>query len=341
MQTDCWQSVLYTVFLFNFGGPESEREVHPFLLKLFEDPFIIRAPIGNTLRKFLAKRIAKKRAPKAAHEYAKIGFSPINSFTKDQATNLEYALKKIRPSTKVVIVNRYTAPFATDVVKSLKDTKGRFFMLSLYPHVCHSTTVSSYRDFDLALNERFDDKNFTTTRIFSWWHNPAFLDYSASQVWKKISEISHSSDEKITVLFSAHGIPKKYQQRGDPYVNEIYAHFEEIKQRCEVWKTTGPERTKATAVDWNLAFQSRVGPVEWTKPYTEESIVSLGKNKGTLLIVPISFVSDHIETLFEMDHTYRELALQSGFASYQRVSPPNSDPTLAECLSQVLIHHGF
>ncbi len=341
MQSDCWQSVPHTVFLFNFGGPEKEADVYPFLLKLFEDPFIIRAPIGKTMRKFLARRIAKKRAPKAAHEYAKIGFSPINSFTNDQAAHLEYALKKIRPSTRVVIVNRYTAPYASDVVKNMKDPKGRYFMLALYPHVCHSTTVSSFRDFDIALNERFGDKNFTSTRIFSWWNNPAFLDYSASQVWKKISDISQTSSEKITVLFSAHGIPKKYQQRGDPYVNEIYAHSEEMKQRCNNWRTTGPEKTRATVIDWNLAFQSRVGPVEWTKPYTEESIASLGKNKGTLLIVPISFISDHIETLFEMDHTYRDLALKSGFTSYQRVTPANSDPVLAECLAQTLVQHGF
>ncbi len=341
MQSDCWQSVPHTVFLFNFGGPEKEADVYPFLLKLFEDPFIIRAPIGKTMRKFLARRIAKKRAPKAAHEYAKIGFSPINSFTNDQAAHLEYALKKIRPATRVVIVNRYTAPYASDVVKNMKDPKGRYFMLALYPHVCHSTTVSSFRDFDIALNERFGDKNFTTTRIFSWWNNPAFLDYSASQVWKKISDISQTSSEKITVLFSAHGIPKKYQQRGDPYVNEIYAHSEEMKQRCNNWRMTGPEKTRATVIDWNLAFQSRVGPVEWTKPYTEESIASLGKNKGTLLIVPISFVSDHIETLFEMDHTYRDLALKSGFTSYQRVTPANSDPVLAECLAQTLVQHGF
>lgn len=341
MQTDCWQSVPHTVFLFNFGGPESEKDVYPFLLNLFEDPFIIRAPIGNTLRKFLARRIAKKRAPKAAHEYAKIGFSPINGFTRDQAAHLEYALKKIRPSTRVVIVNRYTAPFASEVVQTIKDTKGRYFMISLYPHVCHSTTVSSYRDFDLAVRERFGEKNFTTTRVFSWWNNPAFLEYSASQVWKKISDISHTSSEKITVLFSAHGIPKKYQQRGDPYVNEIYAHFEEIKQRCTNWKANGPEKTRSVSVEWNLAFQSRVGPVEWTKPYTEDSIVELGKNKGTLLVVPVSFVSDHIETLFEMDHTYRDLALQSGFSTYQRVTPANSDPMLAECLTQVLLQHGF
>lgn len=115
MQDDCWKTVPHTVFLFNFGGPETEADVEPFLLKLFEDPFIIRAPIGQFFRNLLARRIARKRAPKAAAEYKEIGFSPINGFTKDQAVHLEYLLKKSRPGTKVVIVNRYTHPYATDL----------------------------------------------------------------------------------------------------------------------------------------------------------------------------------------------------------------------------------
>jgi ferrochelatase len=339
MQEDCWKSVPHTVLLFNFGGPEKSTDVEPFLRRLFEDPFIIRARIPDSLRKMLAKRISGKRKDKATEEYAKIGFSPINGYTRDQAAHLEYQLGKRRPGTKVVIVNRYTAPYAADVVKSLPEKGGRFFMISLYPHVCHSTTVSSYRDFDLALTERFGERNFTTSRVFSWWHNPAFLDYSASQVFKPLNELVAAGKKNITVLFSAHGIPKRYQQRGDPYVNEIYAHYEEIRQRCNIWLQQRSGHN--VSIDWNLSFQSRVGPVEWTKPYTDESIVSLARNKGALVMVPISFVSDHIETLFEMDHTYRELALSSGFEGFQRVIPANSDPILAECLADVLVHHGF
>lgn len=339
MQEDCWQSVPHTVFLFNFGGPEKAEDVHGFLLKLFEDPFIIRARIPTSLRNMLARRIAKKRTPKAVEEYSKIGFSPINSFTRDQAAHLEYLLKKKRPNTRVIVVNRYTAPYAADVVAKISESNGRYFMLSLYPHTCHSTTVSSYRDFDIALKSRFGDRNFTTTRVFSWWHNPRYLEFSSAQVFRTINNLLSSGEKKITILFSAHGIPKRYQERGDPYVNEIYTHFEEIRQRCNAWL----EKHSSTQahIDWNLSFQSRVGPVEWTKPYTDESIKDLGRNQGALVMVPISFVSDHIETLFEMDHTYRNLALSSGFSSFHRVTPANSDPELAECLANILDQHGF
>lgn len=327
----------HEVILCNFGGPTSESEVEPFLRRLFEDPFIIRAPIGPTLRRLLARRIATKRAPKAAHEYAKIGFSPINRMTDAQGRELERLLKAIRPNTTVHVVNRYTAPFAADVVKKLVVPQSRLFILSLYPHICHSTTVSSYRDFDLAFEAHFGHRDVPSTRVFSWWHNRRYLDYAAGKLKEGLARaLPLTPGAPVRVVFSAHGVPLRYQNRGDPYVNEIAAHFAELKARGEA--SLGAD---ASRVSWHLSFQSRVGPVEWVKPYTEETIRELAAGGGTLLLVPISFTADHIETLFEMDVTYQELGRAHGFKAYARVEPGNDDPALAACLADVLVQHGF
>jgi ferrochelatase len=340
-----WDGIRHDVVLLNFGGPTKEAEVQPFLERLFNDPFIIRSPwIGPRLRAFIAKRISTKRAPRVAEEYAKIGYSPINRMTDAQARQLQDRLRARRPDTRVLVVNRYTGPFAEDIVKQL-DTRGsRLFLISLYPHLCHSTTVSSIRDFDLAFEAHFGHRDVPSVRVFSWWHNPAALEYS----WGKCREsleaaLARSKDEAITVLVSAHGIPQRYNKRGDPYVNEIQAHFHELRRRCELWAAGLPGGLGASSrIQWHLSFQSRVGPVDWVRPYTDEAIAELGpEHKGTLLMVPISFTADHIETLFEMDHTYRDLALRSGFSHYARVAPANDDPAFTDCLVDVLVQHGF
>jgi ferrochelatase len=288
----------------------------------------------------LARRIAKKRAPKSAAEYAKIGFSPINRMTSAQASHLESALRQIRPNTKVVVVNRYTAPTSEEVVKDLDFFGSRIFMVTLYPHLCHSTTVSSLRDFDLAVEAHLGHRNIPTTRVFSWWQTPRYLDHTYARLQAGLEPlVKDQSSEPVTVLFSAHGIPIRYHERGDPYVTETQAHFRELQQRGEVWlKQHYPQAN----VRWQLSFQSRVGPVEWVKPYTDETITQLAKERGgKILLVPISFTADHIETLYEMDHTYRELALSSGFTKYARVVPSNDDPELAACLVDALRAHGF
>lgn len=324
----------------NFGGPTSAAEVEPFLRRLFEDPFIIRAPIKPWMRAWLARRIARKRAPSIVHEYERIGFSPINRMTEIQARLLEAELQAINPATKVHVVNRYTAPYADDVVGALRAEGRRTFVTSLYPHLCHSTTVSSYRDFDLAFERKHGIRDVGSVRVFSWWHNARYLDWSAARLHKKLDEaLAMPGAGKVAVVFSAHGLPVRYNNRGDPYVNEIKAHFVELRERAQRWLAARSER-----VTWHLSFQSRVGPVEWVKPYTDATIRELAgtsHRSGTLLMVPVSFTADHIETLYEMDVTYKKVALDGGFANYLRVAPANDDPALAAVMRDVLVQHGF
>ncbi len=329
------------VVLCNFGGPTREAEVEPFLRRLFEDPFILRSHwLGPRSRAFIAKRISRKRAPKILPEYQSIGFSPINRMTEIQARHLEKELTPLNADTRVIVVNRYTAPFADDVVATLQPRDRRLFLITLYPHTCHSTVVSSYRDFDLALERRYGARDIGATKIYSWWYNRRFIEHGAKRLTAAI-EPALAGKEHVTVLFSAHGIPEKFNERGDPYVNETMGHYNELRRLAEAWLAG---RGAQGRVSFHLSFQSRVGPVAWVKPYTEEVITSLGRGPGkggSLVMVPISFTADHIETLSEMDHTYKALALAQGFTAYFRAAPANDDPELAACLREVLVQHGF
>ncbi len=322
------------IVLFNFGGPTCDEEVYPFLKRLFSDPFILRSPwLGTCVREFLATRIAKGRAAQSVEDYSKIGFSKIGAITQSVADQLAKKLQANDASTKVYVVNRYTAPFAKDVVKQIDWHQSRNIFLTLYPHLSHSTVVSSFRDFDLAYIEAFGKKDFAAFRIFSWWYHPAAMRYTAKALQRAIDDACTSAedDANLLVLFSAHGLPKKYYDNGDPYVDEVLCHFEELKSRMEL-----PSRVN---VDFQLSYQSRVGPMEWVGPYTETAIAEYPQRKGArILLVPISFTSDHIETLFEMDMVYQEQALKAGFSSYSRMPMPNDDPEFVDVLAQMLGH---
>lgn len=327
------------VFFCHFGGPENAEEVGPFLKELFEDPLIIRAPLGSFFRRQLAKRIVAKRVAESTEQYEAIGFSPINHYTRVQADHLDKRLKRINPKAQVHVVNRYTPPWAKEVIASLKLEGSRVFVISLYPHFCHSTSASSLRDVDQALMQECGDLAMDITHIYSWWHNEKYLELTWKNLCSTLEKAVKEAEDQVGILFSAHGIPRRYAEKGDPYSHEIKAHFEYLRRRGEKWLSEhAPQKT----VTWELSFQSRVGKLEWLKPYTEDSIERLGgEGKKLLLMVPISFVSDHIETLYEMDVTYKKLALDAGFSSYLRVPGINEDEALAECLEDVLIKHGF
>jgi ferrochelatase len=328
------------IILCNFGGPTKEEEVRPFLFLLFDDPLVIKIPFAF-LRRFLAKRISKKRAPESTKEYKKIGFSPINKMTQIQADQLQEILRKDNPNTDVHVVNRYTAPFASEVIPKLKLDGGKVFVLTMYPQFCHSTTATSVREVDIAFKERLGDQEVDSTRIYSWWHNQKYLEYCTRQLTDKVElALKEQPEGPITVMFSAHGIPKRYRDRGDPYVTETNGHFNEIKRR--VLTIMQGREQDTTRLYWELCFQSRVGPVEWVRPYTDETIDHLAKERGGhLLIYPISFTSDHIETLYEMDVTYQTQALQGGFQSYYRVPGANDDIEFTKCLVDILQSHGL
>jgi ferrochelatase len=327
------------VFLLHFGGPQTDAEVEPFLVHIFADRFILRAPLGRYLRRLLARRLARQRTPETVRQYRAIGYSPINVYTQRQADALQRELRPLRPYTRVRVINRYTPPFASEVFPQVDLTHTRLFLLPLYPHFCHSTTSSALQEADVAIRAFTPQGDIPAVKIFSWWHNRMFLEYSCSLLAEALTPVM-SRDGQIHVVFSAHGIPQTYAVCGDPYPQEIRAHYQALCERGRRW--VRHQGISADRVQWHLSFQSRLGPVTWLKPYTTDVITNLNHDQGGhLIIVPISFVSDHLETLYEMDITYRHLALHSGFATYTRVRCPNDDPQLARCLKDILLQHGL
>lgn len=327
------------VVLFHFGGPTNAEEVEPFLYRLFMDPFIIRAPLGP-LRHFLARRISHKRAPETNLQYRDIGYSPINRYTDAQALHLKHLLERHYGDDVLVhVVNRYTEPFAAQVVRKIRWGKAAVVGITLYPHMSHSTVASSFRDFDVAAKAHLG--HFPVMRkIYTWWFVDAYIQLSWAQLQSSLVQ-AIKSPGKVAVLFSAHGLPMKYVERGDPYVNDVSCHFQTLQELARNWLHQIGGDTLVERVTWHLSFQSRVGPVEWMRPYTEDSIQKIGRDEApTLVMVPISFVSDHIETLYEMDVTYKALAERSGCKGYLRVKPANGEPDLAQALLAILRTYG-
>lgn len=325
------------IVLCHFGGPATAEAVAPFLTRLFSDPAIIFFRMPQWVRNWIARRIVRKRLPQALGQYRAIGFSPINGYTDQQAKNLEARLRARHLDATVHVVNQYTAPFATDVVGRLTPGSERY-LLPLYPHFCSATTGSSFRELDAAHSQT---ERLPGIRVTSWWHNPRYLDYSFGALRGTIEEFlrAHKTGP-CAVLFSAHSVPQAYVTRGDPYFDHIQAHAKVLQSRAEAW-LQAEHPADAARISFQLTFQSRVGPIPWLKPATDHVIRARGKEGGHLMLVPLSFVSDHLETLFEIDREYRDMAIASGFASFSRTPTPNGDPAFTECLVDVLQNHGL
>lgn len=328
-----------TILLCHFGGPGSELEVEPFLYALFMDPQIIQAKIPRWVRSLIARFIVRRRLGRIKKEYAHIGYSPINRYTQAQGAFLQDLLTKSNVDATVRVINRYTAPWAKDVISQIPNTN-RIVVLTLYPHDSTTTVESSWQDIRGPLATRgIPPERITLVR--SWWDSPAFLDLGWAYL-KPVLDQALALPGPVNVLFSAHGIPQPYLDRGDPYGTHIRSHLAILQQRGSEY-VAALKTHASTSVTWHLGFQSRVGPVQWAKPYTDVLIPELAKANpnGTLIMVPISFVSDHLETLQEIDVTYKELALASGFAHVLRVPGYNDDPRLAEVFVRILKDRGL
>ncbi|KAL5074607.1 hypothetical protein RYX36_013591 [Vicia faba] len=319
------------VLLLNLGGPETLDDVQPFLFNLFADPDIIRLPrLFRFLQRPLAKLISTLRAPKSKEGYASIGGgSPLRKITDEQALALKNALEAKGLSSNLYVGMRYWYPFTEEAVHQIKrDRITRLVVLPLYPQFSISTTGSSIS----VLEQMFRDDSYLSrlpvSIINSWYQRKGYLKSMADLIEKELE--SFSEPKEAMIFFSAHGVPVSYvENAGDPYRDQmeecIFLIMQELKARG-----INNEHT--------LAYQSRVGPVQWLKPYTDEVLVELGK-KGvkSLLAVPVSFVSEHIETLEEIDMEYRELALESGIQNWGRVPALGLTPSFITDLADAVI----
>jgi protoporphyrin/coproporphyrin ferrochelatase len=314
------------VLLLNLGGPDNIEDVRPFLYNLFSDPEIIRLPV-KALQKPLAWLISTLRAKKSQDNYREIGGgSPLRNITEAQGSALETRLQELGQDAKIYIGMRYWHPFTEEAIAEIKRDKiEELVILPLYPQFSISTSGSSFRIIEEMWNQDLELQQVKYTLVPSWYDHKGYLAAMADLIAQELDRFEHP--ENARVFFSAHGVPVSYvEEAGDPYQEEI--------EKCTdlIMETLGRSN------EYTLAYQSKVGPVEWLQPYTEDALVELGKQGiKDLAVVPISFVSEHIETLQEIDIEYRELAEEAGIENFYRVPALNTHPIFINSLADLVV----
>lgn len=318
------------VLLLNLGGPDKSEDVYLFLYNLFSDPDLIRLPFPF-LQKPIAALIAATRSPYSQENYRAIGGgSPLKKITEDQAQALQNILLERGIKVKTYLGMRYWYPFAKDAVAQIKrDGITKLVVLPLYPQYSISTTGSSLKEIDQLWTADRELQSIERITIPSWYDRPGYIRAMAELIDREIGKAPEP--ERSHVFFSAHGVPIKYVEKyKDPYQIEVENGVDLIMQCLR----RDFQRYNAHT----LAYQSRVGPVEWLKPYTEDAIHQLARRGiDRLVVVPISFVSEHIETLQEIDIEYREVAEACGIHHFDRVPALNLHPTFIEDLGDLVM----
>jgi ferrochelatase len=310
------------ILLLQMGGPDSLDAVEPFLYNLFSDRDIIR--IGPAfLQPLIARVIARRRAPKVERKYEEIGGqSPIRELTELQARALEEALGE---GYRVFVAMRYSKPSTVEALAAIKrEGIRRIVALSLYPHYSRATTGSSINELERVLAQA--GSSFEVTCIDRFYDHPLYVEALAERIREGIADFHPLAE--VELLFSAHSLPQSFIAEGDPYLSHIEETVRLVMERLG-------------EVDHHLAFQSRAGPVKWLEPSTEEMLARLAaQGPKSLLVVPLSFVSDHIETLHEIDIEYAVLAHKLGYARFRRSPSLNASPAFIACLADLVRKHG-
>ena len=310
------------VILFNLGGPDKLDNVEPFLFNLFNDPAILNLP--SFIRYPIAKLISKKRAPIAKNIYKEIGgSSPILKLTQDQADSLEKSLNNNPKgfNYKVFITMRCWHPRASETVKMVKDfNPSEIVLLPLYPQYSEATSGSSILEWKEIAKK--NNLNINTSTICCYPEDDKFIKAHTELIRKKIEGINN-----FKLIFSAHGLPKKNIKNGDPYQWQVEQSVKKIM-----------EKINNTGIDYILSYQSRVGPLKWIGPSTEDVIVENSKKEKHLVIVPIAFVSEHSETLVELDIEYEKLARKNGCNNYTRIEALGINEYFIESLSDLILY---
>jgi len=315
------------VVLLNLGGPDSLEAVEPFLFNLFNDPEIINFPLSFLFRKSLAKLISSKRHPRIQEQYKEIGGkSPLLELTEVQARLLEKKLGEKGLDAKVYIAMRYWRPFTEDAIAAIeKDGVDRIVLLPLYPQFSKSTTGSSVKEWKRQISEKPNLKNIPTEIVEQYYDFPAYLDAVIERINQGLERFPAEKRDEVHILFSAHGTPMKLVREGDPYSGQICETVTAVRERGG-WKNPH-----------TLCFQSKVGPQKWLTPSTPKVIEELAAS-GTknMLAVPIAFVSDHLETLFEIGKEFRHLAKEKGVEQFEVTEGLNDSDKFAESLAQLV-----
>ena len=307
------------VVLFQLGGPDSLEAIEPFLYNLFCDPDIIDFPFARIARQPLAKLIATSRARHVACHYAKIGGkSPILEFTRRQARALETELRR-ECDARVAVAMRYWRPFTEEAIKELAaHAPDEIVLLPLYPQYSRTTTGSSINEW----NRRFGPNGWNPRVhvVSEFYREPAYLDAVAGAISASLGDFEDPAE--VDIVFSAHSVPVAVIDGGDPYQRQI-EHTVDL-----VWQRGGwPARR-------HLCYQSKVGASKWLRPSMHETIKSLSSaGSRAVLVVPISFVSDHVDTLHEIDIEHREQARRLGIENFRMMPGLNDSPAFIAALA--------
>ncbi|HEY4254543.1 MAG TPA: ferrochelatase [Roseomonas sp.] len=313
------------IVLLNLGGPDAPAAVRPFLVNLFTDPAILRVP--GFVRPWLGRLIAWRRTRAAQANYALIGGrSPLRELTEAQGQALEAALTDDAFEARCFVAMRYWHPMSDATVQAVRDwAPDRVLLLPLYPQYSSTTTGSSVTEWDAAARRAGLD---VPTRTLCCYHSdPDFAQATAAAVRRAWQEARAAlpAETKLRLLFSAHGLPESIVKAGDPYQWQVERTAAAVLDRLAI-----------DGLDHAICYQSRVTPQAWIGPSTEAEIARAAAEKVALLICPIAFVSEHSETLVELDIEYREVAQHLGLPGYFRVPAQNSDPGFIAALAKLV-----
>ncbi|MEI7812591.1 MAG: ferrochelatase [Ignavibacteria bacterium] len=309
------------VILLNMGGPDSLEAVEPFLANLFSDRDIFKLPFQN----FLSKFIAGKRAPKVTEAYKLIGGkSPIGCWTELQRKKLEDRLRLAGQNADVYTAMRYWHPLTKDV--ALKVEAGNYdkvVLLPLYPHFSMATTGSSFNEW----NREYKGDKSKLVYVNNYCESETYAKAINERIDEALLRLPENVRAGVQFVFSAHGTPVSYVKKGDPYSLHIKKTVELVM------------KLRAGTHDYHECYQSKVGPVKWLEPGTDRMIESLARQgKKHLLIIPVSFVSDHVETLFELGIEYKHVADKAGIENYIVMTGLNDSGLFIEALFEQVCH---
>jgi ferrochelatase len=309
------------IVLFQLGGPDSPEAIEPFLYNLFCDPDIIDFPFARIGRKALAKLISTTRARKVQHHYATIGgCSPIRRNTERQARALELELNRLGVDARCFVAMRYWHPFTGEAIASVRQADcDEVVLLPLYPQYSSTTTGSSLNEW-----RRLFHGNVRVDYVETFYRNTMYLDAVVEKIEEALRRFP--SPEQPEIVFSAHSVPMSVIHKGDPYQRQIETTVQLLMERGR-W--SNPHR---------LCYQSKVGASKWLQPSLHQTLNMLAAERvREVCIVPVAFVSDHVETLAEIDHEAREQARRLGFTQFEMSAGLNDSPKFISALGQIVL----
>ncbi len=310
------------IVLFNLGGPHSLDDIEEFLYNLFMDPYIINLPVHVSIRRILARIVARRRARKTRFYYEVMGGkSPQYELTLKQARALENKLKPV-VDVRTYVGMRYFKPTIEDAYRALaKDDIERVVLLPLYPHYSRTTTLSSIQEWNRVTRDSFD--RMKVLQIESYHNFPPYIDAVATRISETLQRFPIDVRENVHILFSAHGVPESVVKKGDPYKSQIEETVKLVSEKFDN--------------EYSLSYQSRVGPVKWLGPKTLNEIERLASSGVKyLMVVPISFVNEHSETLYEINFLFRQKAKMYGIDQFEMMPALNDSPKFIDALAQLV-----